>query len=103
MAKPIKWTDSAKLCRRNILEFWVRRTGNKKYSKKLAHVWNQRLDYLKEHPELGKETEISDVRTTACGHFSIFFINDSAEIIIVGIYDTRDNPEKIVSYLKKSK
>ncbi len=40
MAKRIVWTLQAKDDRREILNYWFERTGNKKYSQKLAYPTN---------------------------------------------------------------
>lgn len=103
MAKRVEWTFSAKLCRKNILEYWFRKTGNKKYSRKISYSINKRIEFILEHPRAGKSTSIERVRTTACGHFSIFFVNDSEKITIVGFFDTRDSPDKIMKQLKEAK
>lgn len=101
MAKRVAWTESAKAGRNLILRYWVKRTGNKKYSQKLAEEFNERIDYLKEYPELGRETDFSGIRTTACGHFSIFYLNTPEVIVIIGLYDTRRDPEQIAKEIKK--
>ncbi len=101
MANNVIWAESAKISRRLILEYWIKRTGNKKYSQKLAEEFNDRIDYLKEFPELGKESDYPDIRTTACGHFSIFYYNLVETIVIIGIYDTRRDPSEIAKEIKK--
>ena len=101
MAKRVVWAESAKIGRRLILEYWAKKTGNKRYSQKLAEDFNERIDYLKEYPEIGKQTDMSDIRTTACGHHSIFYLNASDKIVIIGIYDTRRNPVEIVKDIIK--
>ncbi len=103
MAKRIRWTISAKIGRRQILEFWHIKTGNKKYSKKISKEFNQRINTLKKYPKLGLETDSPPVRTTACGHFSIFYLDESKEIIILGIYDTRRDPEEIAQDIHRTR
>ncbi len=101
MAKRVIWAESAKIGRRLILEYWIKRTGNKKYSQKLSGEFNDRIDYLKEFPELGRESDYPEIRTTACGHFSIFYYNKVEAIVIIGIYDTRRAPSEIAKEIKK--
>ena len=101
MAKKVIWTESAKIGRRLILEYWIKKTGNKMYSQRLSGEFNERINYLKEFPELGKKSDFTEIRTTACGHFSIFYLNALEDIVIVGIYDTRRAPEEIAKEIKK--
>lgn len=101
MAKRVIWTESARIGRRLILEYWLKRTGNIEYSKKLAQEFNDRVDYLKKFPEIGKESDYPTVRTTACGHFSIFYSITVDAIVIIGIYDTRRDPSEIAKEIKK--
>lgn len=100
MAKRVVWTTSARIGRRLILEYWTKKTKSKNYSQKLSKEFNQRIDYLKKFPKLGKETDFPNVRATSCGHFSIFYINALEAIVIVGVYDTRRNPQMIAQEIK---
>ena len=101
MAKRIIWSDSALKSRVEILQFWIEKTGNKKYSRKLSKELNARVDHLKYYPKIGKPTELEEIRTTACGHFSIFYQILKNEILIIALYDTRRNPTDLIEKLKK--
>lgn len=101
MAKrAVVWTDTAKLQRRKIFEYWNKRNGSTRYSKKLLKFISARIQQLVEHPFSGKETEIEGIRITSLGHFSIVYILTETQLIVIGFWDTRQNPEKLLHSLK---
>ena len=51
--------------------------------------------YLSEYNYIGKPTDFKDVRVTIMGHFSIFYKVAHDEIIIVGLWDNRRNPDDL--------
>lgn len=95
MAKRVVWTENAKKQRKNILHFWIEKTGSKSYSRKLSQIFKQRIKYISNYSYMGKATDFSKTRVTAAGHFSIFYQVSSNRIIITGVWDNRQNPDKL--------
>lgn len=95
MAKRIVWTNTAKKARRDILEYWIKHNGTNTYSKKLAKLFRIKVALLQSGHYLGKSTDFKDARVSLVSHFSIFYKVGDEEIIIVGIWDNRRNPDDL--------
>ena len=95
MAKRIKWTETAKNSRREILYYWIKHNLSKDYSIKLSRLFREKTALLKSQNYIGKPTDFKDVRATLVSHFTMFYKVNADEIIIVGIWDNRRNPEDL--------
>lgn len=73
MVKKIIWSHQAKKERREILEYWYLRNGNKVYSKKLARHFRETVKYIARYNYTGRETDIEGVRVTVCGNYLLFY------------------------------
>ena len=97
----ILWTKTALSQRNYIFEYWNFRNGNTTYSRKLNNKLKSRINLLKTNPELGKKTDFKNTRIISLIHYSILYQRIENQIIITGIWDNRQNPEKLIEYLKK--
>ena len=95
MAKQIIWTDTAKKARREILQYWIRHNGSNTYSKKLSQLIREKASLIQSENYLGKPTDFKDVRVSLVKNYSLFYIANKANIIIVGIWDNRRSPEDL--------
>ena len=95
MAKRIIWTKTSCEARRKILEFWIERNKSNTYSQKLSKQFRERTLYLSQYNYIGKPTDFKDVRVTFMAHFSMFYKVKLNEIIIVGLWDNRRNPDDL--------
>ncbi len=95
MAKRIVWTNTARKARRDILAYWIEHNGSKTYSKKLSGLFKRKVALLQSGHYLGRPTDFKDVRVSLVSHFSIFYKVQEEEIIIVGIWDNRRNPDDL--------
>jgi plasmid stabilization system protein ParE len=95
MAKWIVWTNTAKKARHDILEYWIKHNGTNTYSKKLSKLFRIKVALLQSGHYLGKPTDFKNVRVSLVSHFSIFYTVGDEEIIIVGIWDNRRNPDDL--------
>ena len=100
MVKRVVWTNTAKKARREILEYWIERNGTSTYSKKLAELFKLKAALLQTGRYLGKPTDFKDVRVSLVSHFSIFYKVKGEEIIIVGLWDNRRNPDDLYKNLE---
>ena len=100
MAKRVVWTETAKRSRREILQHWISRNKSNAYSKKLSALFREKVELLKSQHYIGKPTDFKDVRSTLVSHFSIFYKVEADEIIIVGIWDNRRNPDDLRTNLE---
>lgn len=95
MAKQIIWTNTAKKARREILQYWIRHNGSNVYSKKLSQLIREKVLLIQSEHYLGKPTDFKDVRVSLIKNFSLFYKVNKENIIIVGIWDNRRNPEDL--------
>lgn len=96
------WTETAIRQRNYYFEYWNNRNKSNSYSKKLNQKIKERANLLKTNPELGKETEINEIRIVSLGHYSILYKFDSDKVVIVGFWDSRQNPQKLLSFLLRN-
>jgi len=102
MVRGIKWSLSARTSKRLILEYWAKRNGTKTYSKKLANLINTKVEHLKSFPLTGKATNIDHVRLLICSHYLIYYTINNNQILIVALFDSRQDPEMIIESIKNS-
>jgi plasmid stabilization system protein ParE len=95
MAKRVVWTLTAKKARREILDYWIKHNGSSVYSKKLSKLFRIKVSLLSTNNYIGKPTDFENVRVSLVSHFSFFYRINSTEIIIVGIWDNRRNPDDL--------
>ena len=100
MVKRIVWTNTARKARREILEYWIKHNGSNTYSKRLSKLFRIKVALLESDHYLGKPTDFQDVRVSLVSHFSIFYKVREEEIIIVGIWDNRRNPDDLYKNLE---
>ncbi len=97
----IFWTQTAKRQRDHIFEYWNNRNKSKSYSKKLNFSIIERIELLKSHPEMGKKTNLGVTKAISMRHYSILYKIDRPKIIITGFWDNRQDPEKLLNFLKE--
>ncbi|MDQ2721242.1 MAG: type II toxin-antitoxin system RelE/ParE family toxin [Bacteroidota bacterium] len=95
MAKRVIWTDTAKKARREILEYWIYHNRSNTYSKKLSKLFRNKVKLLQTEHYQGKPTDFENVRVSLVNNFSLFYKANKRNIIIMGIWDNRRNPEDL--------
>lgn len=95
MAKRIVWTEEADDDRLQILQYWYTVTGSKTYSNKLNKKFREYLNTIQHYPEIGLRTEIPNVRIKTVGNYHLIYLLTSNSIILLQIWDTRQNPDKL--------
>ena len=98
----IYWTKTALKQRNYIFEYWNKRNGTNSYSKKLNSSISERISLLKTNPDLGKKAEFKSTRVISLGHYSILYKKIDSRIIITGFWDNRQNPKKLLNFLKSN-
>ncbi len=96
----IYWTFTAKKQRDQIFNYWNKRNGSNRYSIKLNSEIRQRINLLKDSPELGKATNFSHNRVLILKHYSILYKVSLPKIFITGFWDNRKDPKKLLNFLK---
>jgi toxin YoeB len=95
MAKRVIWSLRAREERKEILEYWAKRNGNKIYSRKLAKQFRDKVEYMSRYNYIGTATDIENVRASVCGNYILFYEVDEEYIKILAIWDGRRNPDDL--------
>jgi plasmid stabilization system protein ParE len=96
MAKSkIIWSSKAKLDLQKILEYFYIRNGSKAFSKKLNAKIRKSIKLLSKHPNLGLQTDIDSIRSLVDGDYAIFYQLDNESILILAIWDCRQDPSNL--------
>ncbi len=94
MAKRIIWTRRAHSERKRILFYWKHRNQSSAYSKKLNGLLKKAVDLIGSHPNIGRKTNIENVRVKVVKDYLVFYEPSEEEIYILSIWDSRRNSEE---------
>jgi toxin YoeB len=98
MAKwKIVWSSKAKTDLFQILDYFYIRNGSKTYSVKLNTKIRRAVRLLSNHPFLGLQSDVENVRALVEGDYAIFYQVDSETISITAIWDYRQNPDNLTT------
>ncbi|QBN18373.1 type II toxin-antitoxin system RelE/ParE family toxin [Flavobacterium nackdongense] len=95
VARRIVWSSSAKLQLKTIFEYFNFRNKSKLYSRKLNSLIQTELKTLLQQPNIGKKTDSINVRGLLIENYYVFYEINETHIIILSVWDTRQNPEKL--------
>ncbi len=99
MVKRLMWATTAKIQRKEILEYWTNRNKSKSYSRKLNKLFKECAEMITRYPEIGVELPDQNCRKRLIRDFYFIYTSTENEIEIVTIWDTRQNPEKLKNTL----
>jgi len=94
MVKEIIWAEISIKDRFEIYIFWSDHNKSDTYSKKLEQLFNQTAQLLSNFPEIGLGTNFKSTKIKIVSHFKIFYLIQKESIIILRIWDARQNPKK---------
>ncbi|UJH92214.1 type II toxin-antitoxin system RelE/ParE family toxin [Antarcticibacterium sp. 1MA-6-2] len=95
MAGRIKWSKKATEDLQEILAYWRSRNKSNTYSKKLYKEIIQIIYLLDAYPYLGISTSDKFIRVKIFKSYKFFYEFKSKPITILGIWDTRQDPEEL--------
>lgn len=101
MAKQVVWSLRAQNDRREILKYWINRNKSNEYSKKLNRLFKEAVKLISDYPDIGKITDNGNARIKIVGDYFIIYEVDQEQIFLLTIWDSRQNPEKLIKVLKK--
>ena len=93
MALKIIWSKDAQISRRAIFEYWNNRNKSRKYSNKLNFLFTEAIIQVSLLHEIGKPTDLRNIRLKIVSHFEIVYDLFDNKIIVLDIWDTRQNPD----------
>ena len=100
MAKQIVWSRRAQRDRKEILEYWRVRNKSNTYSKKLNRLFKESIKIITDFPEIGKLTDQANTRIKIVKDYLIIYEETETQILILAIWDTRQDPGKLKEVLK---
>jgi plasmid stabilization system protein ParE len=100
MAKRVVWTLTARNQRREILEYWIKRNGNKRYSRRISATIRKIIKYLVEFNYLGKPTNFGTTELLRLDILAFFYKVQTEIIIITSIWDNRRDPDDLRTVLE---
>lgn len=102
VVRKLEWTSTALKQRNSIFEYWNSRNKSDLYSKKLNLKIKERTTLLKSFPELGSETIFPKTRVLYLSYYSILYQFTDNQIIVTGFWDNRQEPSKLLNFLKSN-
>ena len=93
MVRRVIWSIEARNSRKNIFEYWNNRKKSKVYSNKLNTLFNENLKIIIKLPEFGHITNNENIKYCLISHFELIYKITSIEIVVLDIWDTRQNPQ----------
>ena len=100
MAKQIIWSLRAQKDKREVLKYWSQRNKSNRYSKKLNELFKESIKLILEHPQVGKITDTPSVRIKIIKEYLLIYEVSETSIIILSIWDGRQDPSKLENILK---
>lgn len=94
-SRRIVWSETAKLELKDIFEYFNFRNKSKLYSLKLNTLIHTELKILLQQPTIGKKTDAINVRGLLIENYFIFYEINEIHIIILSVWDTRQNPKRL--------
>ena len=99
MAKlKVRWTDAAITEFGKMLTFYNVRNGNTKYSRSIVKMVRESLKLVAKFPLMYRSVDAKDIRNVRvfhCDYFLIYYRILETGILVEGVFDTRQDPEKL--------
>ena len=100
MVKRLIWSSIALDQKKEIFEYWNERNHSKAYSRKLNRLFNEAVEMLTVHSQLGKPTNYPNVRLKFVRDYWIVYQTLPNIIKVLLIWDARRNPDRFENILK---
>lgn len=101
MAGRIIWSDLAEQTVRDICGYWNLRNRSHAYSLKLTRKLDQEIGTLIDFPLSGAELGLGDIRYLVVDAYQILYRIDSDAIVIITVWNSRQNPESLNELLER--
>jgi len=95
MAKNIIWSQTAHNDRKGILAYWFKRNKTNTYSLKLFELFKISVEAISIYPEIGINTDTENIKYIIVKDYLIFYEANIDRILILRIWDSRQNPESL--------
>jgi len=100
MARRIIWSRRAQNDRIEIFKYWNERNKSNLYSKKLYGLFIEAVKLIAEYPEIGTPTDNKNARIKIVKDYLIIYeMEEKEQLLILTIWDSRQNPERLKKIL----
>ena len=100
MVRKVTWTVRAQNDRKEIFEYLNNHNKSNLYSKRLNGLIKKSLLLIAKYPLIGKLTDKINVRVKVLKDYLIVYEVLPKEIVILTIWDCRQNPEDLARIMK---
>ena len=100
MVKSVRWTTGAQFDRKDIFSYWNSRNKSTIYSRKLYQLFKENIKLIQKHPTIGRLIKRDDIRFSIVRDYLIVYKEMQEEIIIISIWDSRQNPDRLIERIK---
>ena len=100
MAKQVIWSLRAQNDKKEILDYWKQRNKSNTYSKKLNELFKESIKIILDFPQIGKVTDDTKARIKIVRDYLIIYEETETQILILTIWDSRQDPEKLEKILR---
>ena len=80
---------------KEIDEYWREHNHSNTYSIKLNLIIKKAITLIAAHPQIGRRTNVDNVRVKLVREYLIFYEERNKQIFILTIWDSRRNPENL--------
>jgi addiction module RelE/StbE family toxin len=99
MARKIVWSRKSHEDKKDIFLYWNSRNKSYLYSKKLNRLFKEAVEFIAEHPLVGKKTNIENVRIKIVRDFLIIYEYSETQINVLRVWSSRQDPNKIMQII----
>ena len=99
--KKVIWSIRAQNDRRRLLEYWINRNKSTSYSIKLNKSFIEAERLIAVHPEIGKPTDIRNIRIKLIRDYLMIYKITDDFIQILTLKDARQHPSEVEKTTKK--
>lgn len=99
MVKQIIWSLRALDDRKEIFSYWNSRNKSTAYSKKLNQLFKEAIKLISHFPQIGRPTEIKNIRIKLVRDYLIVYEETSTQIHILTLWDGRRDEEKFKKFI----
>jgi len=101
--KKVIWSVRAQNDRYKLLDYWINRNKSTSYSIKLNKAFIEAERLIAAHPEIGKPTDIEDIRIKLIRNCLMIYKISDDDIQILTLKDARQHPNEVEKVIQKRK
>jgi len=95
VVKRIIWSPEAVADCIQILDYWYKRLGTKEYSVQLDETFKETVQLISRFPYWVGLLENREERVFVKDYYQFFYLDESEDIKILHLWDSRRNPEDL--------